>query len=104
MEELCDKIDSVHASTLNSILQCEDPPLLSTGVTKFISRFDKLSAPSMCFKLASIGTSPIWLGNGHRYNYSSWSNTAWQTNCRSSYNSGEEEKGEIQGQTGTWMT
>ena len=65
MEELCDNIDSVYASTLNSILQCEgDPKPLSTGVTKFISRFDKLSAPSMCLKLASALHAPIWLGNG----------------------------------------
>ena len=48
IEELCDKIDFVASSYSKNY-----PAQLSTGVTKFISRFDKLSAPNMRPKLAS---------------------------------------------------
>ena len=41
------------ACTLKGILQCYDLQLLLTVVTKFFSRFDKLSASSTRPKLAS---------------------------------------------------
>ena len=46
-----DKIDSV-ARTLKGMLQSGDPQL-SSGVSKFIARFDKLSAPRLRPTLAS---------------------------------------------------
>ena len=49
--EICDKIDRV-ASTLKGMLQSGDPQL-SSGVSKFIARFDKLSAPRLRPTLAS---------------------------------------------------
>ena len=67
-QELCDKIDGV-TSTLKGMLQSGDPQL-SSGVSKFIGRFDKLSAPRLRPKLASafhqfgweMGTTTITQG------------------------------------------
>ena len=63
-QELCDNIDSV-ANTLKAIG-------LSSGVSKFMARFDSSKVATQ----ACIGISPIWMGDGYNYNYTWWSTTA----------------------------